>query len=63
MFLSVSTKGKLKRLLDRGGNRTRDLWFACPMLCQQSYEIKSVRVRDISELNLVPCSSVGRALG
>ena len=42
--------GKLKRLLDRSGNRTCDLWFASPMLYQLSYEVKSVRVGDISEL-------------
>ena len=52
--LSVSTPGKLKDLLDRGGNRTRDLWFDSPMLCQLSYEVKSVGVHDISELKLVP---------
>ena len=34
---------------DYRGNRTRDLWDASPMLCQLSYEIKSVRVCDISE--------------
>ena len=27
---------------------------ASPMLCQLSYEVKSVRVCDISELSLVP---------
>ena len=47
----ISTLGKLKNLPDHGGNRTRDLWF--PMLCQLSYEVKSVRVCDISELSLV----------
>ncbi len=26
------------------GNRTRNLWFASPTLCQLSYEVKSVRV-------------------
>ena len=50
LSLSVSTPGKLKSLLDRGGNRTHDLWFASPMLSQLSYEVKSVRVCDISEL-------------
>ena len=44
MSLSVRTPGKLKSLLDRGGNRTRDLWFASPMLYQLSYEVKLVRV-------------------
>jgi hypothetical protein len=47
--LSVSTPGKLKDLLDRGGNR-----IDSPMLCQLSYEVKSVGVHDISELKLVP---------
>jgi hypothetical protein len=55
LSLSVSTPGKLKSLLDRGcWNRTRDLWFANPMSYQLSYEVKSVRVGDISELSLVP---------
>ena len=37
--LSVCTQpqGNLNSLLDRGGNRTSDLWFASPMLCQLSY--------------------------
>ena len=39
---SMSTPGKLKRLLDHGGNRTRDLRFASPMLRQLSYEVKLV---------------------
>ena len=43
---------------DHGGNRTRDLWFASPMLYQLSYEVKSVRVFDISELSLAPSISV-----
>ncbi len=43
---------------DHGGNRTRDLWFASPMLYQLSYKVKSVRVFDISELNLAPSISV-----
>ena len=57
---SVSTPDKLKSLLDRGGNRTCDLWFASPTLFQLScvqYEIKSVRVGDISEHSLVPLIS------
>ena len=40
--------GQAKVLPDYGGNRTRDVWFASPMLCQLSYEVKSVRVCDIS---------------
>ena len=44
MFVSysMSTPGKPRSLLDRGGNRTRDLWFASPMLYQLSYEVKLV---------------------
>jgi hypothetical protein len=29
-------------------------WFASPMLYQQSYEVRTARIRDISELSLVP---------
>ncbi len=57
-FECISTPGKLKNLPDHGGNQTRDLWFASPMPCQLSYEVKSVRVCDISELSLVPSISV-----
>ena len=39
---------------DHGGNRTYDLWNTSPMLCQLSYAVRSVRVCDISEQNLVP---------
>ena len=57
--LSVyTTPGKLKNQPDHGGNRTRDLLFASPMLYQLSYEVKSVRVFDISELSLAPSISV-----
>ena len=45
----ASTPGKLRSLPDHGGNRTRDFWDTSPMLCQLSYEVKSVRVGDISE--------------
>jgi hypothetical protein len=41
LSLSVCTPGQLKSLLDHGGNRTRDLWFANPMLCQLTYDVKS----------------------
>ena len=51
--LSVSTLGKLKSQLDRSWNRTHDLWFASPILYQLSYKVESVRVCDISKLNLV----------
>ena len=37
-----------------GGNRTYDLWNTSPMLCQLSYAVRTVRVSDISEQNLVP---------
>jgi hypothetical protein len=33
---------------------TRDIWDTNRMLYQLSYEVKSVRVGDISELSLVP---------
>ena len=32
------------------GKQTRDLWYASPTLYQLSYEAKSVRATDISEL-------------
>ena len=50
--------GQAETFARRGGNRTRDLWDTSPMLYQLSYEVKSVRVRDISELDLVPLISV-----
>ena len=43
---------------DHGGNRTRDLWDTSPILYQLSYEVKSVRVGDISELSLVTSTSM-----
>ena len=47
--LSVyTTPGKLKNQPDHGGNRTRDLWFASPMLYQLSYYNKnSYHIRNI----------------
>ena len=36
-----------------GGNRTYDLWNTSPMLCQLRYAVRSVRVCDISEQNLL----------
>ena len=48
----------MKNLPDHGGNQTRDLWFASLVLCQLSYEVKSVRVCDILQLSLVPSISV-----
>ena len=56
--IQPSTLGKLKSLPDHGGNRTRDLWDTIPMLCQLSYEVKSVRDGDISELSPVPSISM-----
>ena len=44
----------LKNIPGHGGNRTYDLWNTSPMLCQLSYVVRSVRVCDISEQNLVP---------
>ena len=41
-----------------GGNRTYDLWNTSPMLCQLSYTVRSVRVCDNSEQNLVPSISM-----
>ena len=52
VILFVSTPGKLRNQPDHGENRTCDLWFASPMLYQLSYEVKSVRVSDISEFSL-----------
>ena len=48
----------LKIMPGHGGNRTYDLWSTSPMLCQLSYAVRSVRVCDISELNLVPSISI-----
>ena len=48
----------LKNMPGHGGNRTYDLWNTSPMLCQLSYVVRSVRVCDISELNLVPSISM-----
>ena len=32
MILSVCHTGRAEKLVDRGWNQTRDLWFASPML-------------------------------
>ena len=53
-FECACTPGKLKSLPDHGGNRIRDLWDTSSVLYQLTYEVKSVRVGDISELSLVP---------
>ena len=51
-------RASLKNMPDQGGNRTYDLWNTSPMLCQLSYAVRSVRVCDISEQNLVPSISM-----
>ena len=50
-------RASLKNMLGHGGNRTYDLWNTSPMLCQLSYAVRSVRVFDISEPNLVRLES------
>ena len=49
---------RLKIMPGHGGNRTYDLWNTIPMLCQLSYVVRSVRVCDILEQNLVPTISM-----
>ena len=51
-------RASLKNMPGHGGNRTYDLWNTSPMLCQLSYAVRSVRVCDISEPNLVPSISM-----
>ena len=51
-------RASLKNMPGHGGNRTYDLWNTSPMLCQLSYAVRSVRVSDISEQNLVPSYSI-----
>ena len=48
----------LKNMPGHSGIRTYDLWNTSPMLCQLSYAVRSVRVRDISVGALVPSISV-----
>ena len=48
----------LKNMSGHGGIRTYDVSNTSPMLWQLSYAVRSVRVCDISELNLVPSISV-----
>ena len=43
---------------DKDGNQIHDPRYACLMLCQLSYEAKSVRVIDISKLSPVPLISI-----
>ena len=47
-------RASLKNMPGHVRNRTYDLWNTSPILCQLSYVVSSVRVRDISEQNLVP---------
>ena len=47
-------RASLNNMHGHGGNRTYDLWNTSPMLCQLSYAVRTVRVSDISEQNLVP---------
>ncbi len=58
VFECISTPGKLKIQPEIAGTRTCDLWSASPVLYQLSYEVKSVRLCDISEFSLVPSISV-----
>ena len=46
----MSTTGKPKDLLDHGWIRTRDIWFASPILYQLSYDFKSVRLGGIMDV-------------
>ena len=47
-------RASLKNMPVHGGNRTYDLWNTSPMLCRLSYAVRTVRVSDISEQDLVP---------
>ena len=47
-------RASLKNMPGHGGIRTYDLWNTSPMLFQLSYAVRTVRVSDISEQNLVP---------
>ena len=47
-----------KNMPGHGGNRIHDSRNTSPMLCQLSYEVRSVRVCDILELSLVPSKSM-----
>ena len=51
----MSTSGKLKTLLDRGGNRTRDLWFASLIMAVPSELRVAVTVAvTITQLLQIP---------
>ena len=51
-------RASLINMPDHGRNRTYDLWNTSQMLCQLNYAVRSVRVCDISEQNLVPSISI-----
>ena len=53
-------RASLKNMPDHGGNRTQvyNLWNTSPMLCKLSYAVRSVRICNISEQNLVPSISM-----
>ncbi len=53
LWVYIHTGHAEKSVPNHGGNLTRDLWFTSPVLCQLSYEVKSVRLCDILELSLV----------
>ena len=59
LLLSVYPhRENLKNIPGHNGNRTYDIWITSPMFCQLSYAVRSVRVCDISELSLVPSTSM-----
>ena len=47
-------RASLNNMPGHAWNRTYDLWNTCQMLCQLSYAVRTVRVSDISEQDLVP---------
>ena len=52
--MCASTPGKLKSLPDHGGIEPGNFGLLVQCSANLSYEVKSVRVDDISELSLVP---------
>ena len=51
-------RASLKNMPGHGENRTYDLWNTSSMLCQLSYVVRSARVDDIAEQNLVPSIAI-----
>ena len=43
-------RASLKNMPGHGGNRTYDLWYTSPMLCQLSYAVRMVRVSRVVQL-------------